>query len=41
MIFDNSYGKHELIAYKMENDFLEITDQEKYNQLKSTYEKNK
>lgn len=39
LLFDNSYGKHELIAQKIENQELLIFDQEKFNQLKGYYEK--
>ncbi|WP_461534332.1 zeta toxin family protein [Sinomicrobium sp.] len=38
LIFDNSYGKHELIAQKIEEEFL-IFDSNKFNQLKKFYDK--
>ncbi|HLU84866.1 MAG TPA: zeta toxin family protein [Vicingaceae bacterium] len=39
LIFDNSYGKHELIAQKIEKEDLIIFDLEKYKQLKQYYDK--
>lgn len=39
LIFDNSYGKHELIAQKIEKEDLIIFDLEKYKQLKQFYDK--
>jgi predicted ABC-type ATPase len=39
LIFDNSYGKHELIAQKIENEDLMIFDLEKFKQLKQFYDK--
>jgi len=39
LIFDNSYGKHELIAHKIENEKIKVIDNEKFNQLKEFYEK--
>src|SRR5690554_3382596 len=39
LIFDNSYGKHELIAQKIEIEDLIIFDLEKYKQLKQFYDK--
>lgn len=39
LIFDNSYGKHELIAQKIEKEDLIIFDLEKFNQLKQFYDK--
>jgi len=39
LIFDNSYGKHELIAHKMGTDNLEVVDQNKFEKLKSIYDK--
>ncbi len=39
LIFDNSYGKHELIAQKIENEDLMIFDPEKFKQLKQFYDK--
>lgn len=38
LIFDNSYGKHDLIAHKMGTDSLEIVDQNKFKKLKSIYD---
>ena len=38
LIFDNSYGKHKLIAHKMGTDNLEIVDQNKFKNLKSIYD---
>jgi len=38
LIFDNSYGKHELIAHKMGIDYLEVIDLEKFEQLKNIYD---
>ena len=38
LIFDNSYGKHELIAHKMGTEHLEIVDQKKFEQLKKVYD---
>ena len=40
LIFDNSEGKHELIADKQVDGFLNIINQEKYNLLKSYYDNN-
>lgn len=39
LIFDNSYGKHELIAQKIEKENLMIFDIEKFKQLKQFYDK--
>jgi len=39
LIFDNSYGKHELIAHKIDNEKITIIDTEKFNQLKEFYDK--
>lgn len=39
LIFDNSYGKHELIAQKIENEDLIIFDPEKFKQLNQFYDK--
>lgn len=39
LIFDNSYGKHELIAQKIEKEDLIIFDLEKFKQLKQFYDK--
>jgi len=39
LIFDNSYGKHELIAHKMGvEEHIEIIDPEKFGQLKKVYD---
>lgn len=38
LIFDNSFGKHELIAHKMGTDNLEIIDSNKFKQLKKVYD---
>lgn len=38
-IFDNSYGKHHLIAKKFDQDDILISDEIKYNQLKDYYDK--
>lgn len=38
LIFDNSFGKHALIAHKMGTDVLEIIDSEKFKQLKKVYD---
>ena len=38
LIFDNSAGKHELLADKQVNDLLNIADQEKFNLLKKLYD---
>lgn len=39
LIFDNSYGVHELIAQKIGNEDLIIIDNEKVNQLKEFYDR--
>ena len=39
MIFDNSYGNHELIAEKFETDKTSILHDEKFNALKQYYDK--
>jgi len=39
LIFDNSFGKHELIAQKIETENISIVDKEKFNQLKEFYDK--
>jgi len=41
LIFDNSSGKHEIMAHKLESKKLEIINLLKFNQLKSCYVKNK
>lgn len=38
LIFDNSFGKPELIAHKMGTDNLEIIDSDKFKQLKKVYD---
>lgn len=38
LIFDNSYGKHELIAQKIEYEDIVIINTKKYNGLKESYE---
>ncbi|QMU66128.1 MAG: zeta toxin [Flavobacteriaceae bacterium] len=38
LIFDNSYGKHELIAHKMGTHKLEIVDLEKFKMLKGIHD---
>lgn len=40
LIFDNSEGRHELIADKQINGLLNILNQEKFNLLKSYYDNN-
>lgn len=39
LIYDNSYGKHELIAHKMGVSELEVVDENKFKQLKNYYDK--
>ena len=39
LIFDNSFGKHELIAHKIGNDKITKIDINKFNQLKKFYDK--
>lgn len=39
LIFDNSYGRHELIAQKIEQDDILVFDKKKFNQLKDFYDK--
>src|SRR5690606_20083620 len=39
LIFDNSYGKHELIAQKIENEEIIVLNSNKFNQLKKYYDK--
>lgn len=39
LIFDNSYGKHELIAQKIEHEKMLVFNTEKINQLKKHYDK--
>lgn len=38
LIFDNSYGKHELVAQKITSNNFVIINKEKYNQLKVFYD---
>ena len=38
LIFDNSYGKHELVAQKITSNNFVIINEEKYNQLKVFYD---
>lgn len=38
LIFDNSFGKHEFIAQKIEQEDIVILDNEKFNRLKNSYE---
>ena len=38
LIFDNSYGKHELIAHKIGDDKITKIDIDKFNQLKKFYD---
>ncbi len=39
LIFDNSFGKHELIAHKIETDEITVIDIDKFNLLKNFYDK--
>jgi len=39
LIFDNSYGKHELIAHKIEHDPITIIDDNKFKKFKKIYDK--
>ncbi|MGB3465469.1 MAG: hypothetical protein WBA74_09365 [Cyclobacteriaceae bacterium] len=39
LIFDNSYGKHELIAQKVDQEPIETFNQEKFNILKAYYDR--
>lgn len=39
LIFDNSYGKHQLIAQKFDSEAITILDLEKFNRLKDYYDK--
>jgi len=41
LIFDNSFGKHKLIAHKIETNKITILDINKFNQLKKFYDKKK
>ncbi len=38
MVFDNSFGKHELIAQKFTNEDLMVIDKIKFNKLKEFYD---
>lgn len=38
MVFDNSYGKHELIAQKIEDEKIMVLDKKKFNQIKKYYD---
>jgi len=38
LIFDNSEGKHDLIAEKNLEDEINILNQEKFNELKNYYD---
>jgi predicted ABC-type ATPase len=38
LIFDNSFGKHELIAQKLSEENLTVIDQIKFNKLKEFYD---
>ena len=40
LIFDNSKGRHELLAHKQIDGLLNIVNQEKFNLLKKTYDNN-
>jgi len=40
LIFDNSEGKHELLADKQTDGLLNIINQEKFNLLKNYYDNN-
>ena len=40
LIFDNSEGKHELLADKQIDGLLNIVNQEKFNLLKEYYDNN-
>lgn len=39
LIFDNSYGKHELIAQKIEQEDILIFNKESFNNFKKYYDK--
>lgn len=41
LIFDNSYGKHELIAQKTIDDHINIFNEQKFNELKNSYDNEK
>lgn len=38
LIFDNSYGKHELIAQKIEREDILVFEKEKFNHIKDYYD---
>lgn len=38
LIFDNSYGKHELIAQRTVDNHIDIVNEKKFNELKSYYD---
>jgi len=38
IVFDNSYGKHELIAQKIEDEKIMVLDKKKFNQIKEYYD---
>ena len=38
LIFDNSYGKHELIAQKTVDNHIDMINEKKFNELKSNYD---
>jgi predicted ABC-type ATPase len=38
LIFDNSFGKHELIAQKLSEENLTVIDKIKFNKLKEFYD---
>ncbi len=38
LIFDNSYGKHQLIAQKLTTEILTVIDKPKFNKLKKIYD---
>jgi len=38
LVYDNSYGKHKLIAQKIEQEEIIVLDTEKFNKLKSYYD---
>jgi len=38
LVYDNSYGKHKLIAQKIEQKEIIVLDKEKFNKLKSYYD---
>ena len=38
LIFDNSFGKHKLVAHKMGTDTLEVTNAERFQELRNIYD---